>query len=214
MRKPRKKKLPAVQGEKSYEVGNCRPPLETQFKPGQSGNPAGRPPALGSSVIEWANQLGHQGLSEDALRVIARDKAEPFPKRAAALRCLRLIEAADLSDFSAVLRGDQSLEELRAAGTNTEVVKKIKQRTRKINVGDGKFEDEIEREIELYDRSGSDFDRLLDRTIGKPTQAVELTGKDGGSLEINHAVDLSKLSADELRTWRELRIKASAGTNN
>lgn len=28
---------------KSYKVGYKRPPLVTQFKPGQSGNPAGRP---------------------------------------------------------------------------------------------------------------------------------------------------------------------------
>lgn len=28
---------------KSREVGYCKPPVETQFKPGQSGNPAGRP---------------------------------------------------------------------------------------------------------------------------------------------------------------------------
>jgi hypothetical protein len=27
----------------SYEVGYCKPPKETRFKPGQSGNPKGRP---------------------------------------------------------------------------------------------------------------------------------------------------------------------------
>ena len=26
-----------------YKVGHCRPPLETRFRPGQSGNPRGRP---------------------------------------------------------------------------------------------------------------------------------------------------------------------------
>ncbi len=26
-----------------YEVGYCRPPLATRFRPGQSGNPRGRP---------------------------------------------------------------------------------------------------------------------------------------------------------------------------
>jgi hypothetical protein len=29
-------------GDKNYEVGYCRPPKHTQFRPGQSGNPAGR----------------------------------------------------------------------------------------------------------------------------------------------------------------------------
>jgi len=31
---------------KSYEVGKGKPPKETQFKPGQSGNPAGRPKSI------------------------------------------------------------------------------------------------------------------------------------------------------------------------
>jgi hypothetical protein len=29
---------------------------------------------------------------------------------------------------------------------------------------------ETEREIELFDRAGEDFDRIIDRTVGKPTQ--------------------------------------------
>ena len=30
--------------DKDYEVGYKKPPKHTQFQPGQSGNPAGRPP--------------------------------------------------------------------------------------------------------------------------------------------------------------------------
>ena len=33
----------ADEDEKDYEVGYGRPPKHTQFKPGQSGNPKGRP---------------------------------------------------------------------------------------------------------------------------------------------------------------------------
>jgi hypothetical protein len=29
--------------ERAYEVGDRRPPLSTRFRPGQSGNPRGRP---------------------------------------------------------------------------------------------------------------------------------------------------------------------------
>lgn len=34
---------PSPISEKSYEVGYARPPKHTQFQPGQSGNPKGRP---------------------------------------------------------------------------------------------------------------------------------------------------------------------------
>ena len=34
---------PAKTGGRQYEVGYCRPPLATRFRPGQSGNPRGRP---------------------------------------------------------------------------------------------------------------------------------------------------------------------------
>lgn len=37
------KPAPSGPGAKDYEVGYGRPPAETQFKPGQSGNPKGRP---------------------------------------------------------------------------------------------------------------------------------------------------------------------------
>lgn len=41
-----------------YKVGYCKPPKETQFKPGQSGNPEGRP----------ANAIELLSLFEDVLR--------------------------------------------------------------------------------------------------------------------------------------------------
>lgn len=34
----------ADEEDKDYEVGYKKPPKHTQFQPGQSGNPAGRPP--------------------------------------------------------------------------------------------------------------------------------------------------------------------------
>ena len=33
----------ADEGAKDYEIGYCKPPKDSQFKPGQSGNPKGRP---------------------------------------------------------------------------------------------------------------------------------------------------------------------------
>jgi hypothetical protein len=46
-------KLPDIEGESSeYKVGNKHPPKEYQFKPGQSGNPAGRPKDPGITAIQ------------------------------------------------------------------------------------------------------------------------------------------------------------------
>src|SRR3954454_9468437 len=45
---------------KTYEVGFCRPPVHTRFKPGQSGNPSGR--VKGSKNLKT---LFHQLLNEE-----------------------------------------------------------------------------------------------------------------------------------------------------
>lgn len=147
------------------------PPPEHRFPPGQSGNPAGRPTA-GASVREWLNVLADKDLSEDEIRAIARDKKASWTKRTAAERMLRTLEAGDIADFAGLLSGENRLEDLRGMGINTEVVKKFKQKTRKVSVGNGETEEVIEREIELHDRAGDDFDRICDRTEGRPKQEI------------------------------------------
>ena len=42
---------------KDYEVGYARPPVHTRFKPGQSGNPAGRPKGAQNFATEIAAEL-------------------------------------------------------------------------------------------------------------------------------------------------------------
>jgi hypothetical protein len=61
---------------------------ETQFRPGQSGNPAGRP-AAGASVVEWMNLMAE--WPEAQLREVADDPAAPVNRRAAAQRWLAAI---------------------------------------------------------------------------------------------------------------------------
>jgi hypothetical protein len=145
-------------------------------------------------------------LTEEDLRRIGRNRKETSARRSAAERVLRLMEAPDLADFAGLLRGENNLEDLRAMGVNTEAVKKFKQKTRRVPIGEGETEEVIEREIELYDRAGSDFDRVLDRTAGKPAQAIQITGENGGPVQI--AYDLSKLSKEELLTLRQISAKA------
>lgn len=155
------KKTPEEQAIRAGK-GGIVPPVEHQFKPGVSGNPEGRKTA-GATIKEHINSMAEAELTEDAIRKIARGKDEPFPRRMAAERILRAMEVGDLADFLPLIKGEKNIDEMRQGGSNTEVVKKLKWGKHGI-------------EIELFDRSGEDFDRVMDRTAGKPNQAVEVSG--------------------------------------
>lgn len=176
------------------------------WRPGQSGNPAGRPSA-GASIKEYANAM--RDLTEKQLRRVARLKSEPADRRAAAERLLRMLESPDLADFQTLIDGEETIPQLKRRGVPTELIKKFKRRTRNIPNGEGAPIIEVEVEIELHDRSGEDFDRVMDRTHGKPLQAIEYSGPDGGPIESN-TVDLSVLSFEELDNLHLIAAVAKA----
>lgn len=154
-------------------MGYKRPPVEHRIKPGEVRNPKGRRSA-GIVLKEWLNLFSTQGLTEAELRAVAKDKTQPWPKRAAAERAIRTIEAPDLAEFEEYVAGAKTLDELRQAGVDTAAVKRVKERrqvTRK--TGGEVTEETVTREVELHDRAGEDFDRICDRTDGKPKQAFE-----------------------------------------
>lgn len=70
---------------RARSLANLRP-----FKPGQSGNPAGRPKNLGSSVTEWRNIMG-EWTREQIEHVVARGKA-PSAKVVAATEILKAMD--------------------------------------------------------------------------------------------------------------------------
>lgn len=196
MAKPRKskrrKKLPPAADVQVDVVGiaaeqqaraDTFPSTVHAFKPGESGNIAGRPPNAGSSVLEWVNKLAAADLGEDDLRRVARDRAAPWRKRTAALRMLRTMECGDIADFQPLLNGRMDLVELRDSGVNTELVKKFKVKTHTEMIDEEEVEI-VERELELHDRSGDDFDRILDRTNGRARQTVEVEGAGGVPLAL------------------------------
>lgn len=78
-RKTSGKKRPAV--GRPIEKGEHLSPA-TQWKPGQSGNPAGRPRNAGASIIEYFTLL--QGKTEAEVKALARDKSLAVEKRTAA----------------------------------------------------------------------------------------------------------------------------------
>lgn len=51
-------------------------------------------------------------------------------------------------------------------------------------------------------------DRIVDRIEGRPRQAVEVTGEDGGPVAMSGTVDLSRLSPEQLRDLRDLLATA------
>ncbi len=137
-----------------------------RFVKGDVGNPKGRK-TLGATVIEWCNALAERGANEKELKRIARNRNCNGTLRIAAQRMLRLMEDPDMADYEPLLDGQKCMKELRHEGVDTRVIKKVKSKTRAIPQGDQPPIIETEREIELHDRSGAEFDRVLDRTDGK-----------------------------------------------
>src|SRR5690349_12273121 len=80
---------------KGYEVGYCRPPLHSRFKPGQSGNPSGR--AKGSKNLKT---LFHQILNEQ-IPLIDGSQSRKVTKPEAIMR--RLIIGAVKGDTRSVM---------------------------------------------------------------------------------------------------------------
>jgi len=98
--------------------------LGRKFEPGQSGNPAGRPPSAGASIREWLNLMGQWPMHR--VKAAARDENATVVQRAAAGL---LVEACrpvtDLADIEPALLGEKSLTELQADGIDTRGVKRL-----------------------------------------------------------------------------------------
>src|SRR4051812_27652554 len=85
------------------------------FKPGQSGNPLGRPSA-GATVKEWCNSLMQRNLTKKQLLAITRKDGIPIGESVAALHLLRMAENPDLADYTPFLDAEKDLVQLRKKG--------------------------------------------------------------------------------------------------
>jgi hypothetical protein len=179
-KRPRKKRRKASPAKSDAAPkagrGGVVPPAEHQFPPGVSGNPKGRPPNAGSTMREWVNQLVAAQSTEADLRKLARDPHAPVAKRNAAINLLFTIELPDPADFQEVLSGEKTLADLRDEGVATHMVKKIKCKRLTTTTAKGHQSEQEDYELELHNRAGDAFDRIVGHTDGTPTQRVEFVG--------------------------------------
>ncbi len=119
-------------------------------------------------VARYFNGMSRRKLHHTKLRAIVRNVNLPQLKRAAAERLLRTVDSVSIADFEEYCNGRATLKELGAAGVNVDALRKVKQTT--------KSDGTVTREVELFDRAGEELDRIMDRTIGKPAQAVQVSG--------------------------------------
>ena len=64
------KKKAAANRRASYEVGYAKPPAETRFKPGQSGNPRGRPKGAKNKPQQISTETLHDIILSEAYRKV------------------------------------------------------------------------------------------------------------------------------------------------
>ena len=110
-----------------YQVGRGRPPRSTRFKPGQSGNPSGRPKKPPSFRGELMAELGEPVSSTDK---------EPISKQRALIRTLvALALAGNLRAMSVLVSYLQHAPELHdpdeeLSESDVEILKHLEERER------------------------------------------------------------------------------------
>lgn len=144
-------------------ISGTAPPKAHRWKPGQSGNPKGRPNA-GASVREYFNEMGE--LTVEDIQRIHNDPKSPANKVTAAQTWLDALTTGDMADFEDVFRLDKSLEQLRAEGIDTSCIKQFVRRVSPDGI--------VTHTISLKDAADKAIDRILDRTNGRPPQAVQV----------------------------------------
>ena len=172
------------------------------------------PKKSGTAYLEATDVIRHRmkvgSMTFEDVQKASREHPD-FAFRAAALDWLQATERADLADFDGAFSGDKSLSDLRAEGVNTSLVKKIKiKKSTKTGLG-GDVTEEVSGEIELHNRRTEALERILDRSIGKPTTVADIHVQTDVSVP---TLDFSALSPSELERLLELTDAAQERLQN
>ena len=72
-----KRRLPRLAPPRDYEVGYGKPPSHTRFKPGESGNPRGRPRGSRNAQPSFSEERIKTLIIEEAYRTIPSSEGPP-----------------------------------------------------------------------------------------------------------------------------------------
>ena len=133
-------------------------PIKGRWKPGESGNPAGRK-SIGASIRDWMTTL--DGTEHAELERLAKSRKEPISKILAAQALLRAATSADVADFDDVIAGKMTLKDAQAKGLPTKAIKRAK-----ANAAGGV-------DIELRADQREDLALIIDHTDGKAIQRTQ-----------------------------------------
>ncbi len=117
-------KKPPSKGPKNYKVGKGRPPMETRWKPGQSGNPTGR--GKGRKNIAT---LFHEEMNKK-VAVVENGQRRMITKAQAAIK--QLINSATKGDpkaIQAIIGFSKELGELKLPASATQPIVRRKRFT-------------------------------------------------------------------------------------
>lgn len=139
--------MPSDGGGSDYTVGYGKPPAESRFKPGQSGNPKGRPKGVKNFSTVMDKELATKVTIKEG------EKRKKISKREAMVKQLTNKAAAgDHKSIQVVFDYDQKRESHRAATANNdqlgqadqEVMEEMVKRIRAINEQNGGEEEDAE----------------------------------------------------------------------
>jgi hypothetical protein len=132
----------AKKNEYDYEVGYGKPPRHSQFQPGQSGNPAGRPPGR-KNLATIARSALHEEIT-----VVENGKSKRMTKAEAAI--VQMVNGALKGDLRAVketialARYVDQLEEVETAPVESEndavILANLKRRLQRMKHSDSAAE--------------------------------------------------------------------------